>query len=89
MYFISLLSQPTDQVALPEFGAGAMENWGLITYLEGAILVNPMYTTMVEEEQVVITIAHELAHQVFLKSFMFLFNKVTFRVIPRSSNDEQ
>lgn len=53
-----------DHVAIPDFSAGAMENWGLITYREVALLVNP--TTPVDARQfVAICIAHETAHQWF------------------------
>lgn len=54
-----------DHVALPDFSAGAMENWGLITYREIALLVDPKTTTLSTKHSVATVIAHELSHQWF------------------------
>ncbi|XP_067138103.1 endoplasmic reticulum aminopeptidase 1-like [Centruroides vittatus] len=54
-----------DMIAIPDFGAGAMENWGLITYRTTMILFNPEETSTSSEERVATVIAHELAHQWF------------------------
>lgn len=53
-----------DQVALPDFNAGAMENWGLITYRESALLFDPEFSSIGNKERIVTVIAHEVAHQV-------------------------
>ena len=54
-----------DLCAIPDFAIGAMENWGLITYRESALLVDPIGTSSASQKQRVATIvAHELAHQV-------------------------
>lgn len=53
-----------DQIALPDFNAGAMENWGLVTYRESALLYDPQSSSIGNKERVVTVIAHELAHQV-------------------------
>ncbi len=55
----------SDHVALPDFSAGAMENWGLITYREIALLVDPKTTTLSTKHYVATVIAHELSHQWF------------------------
>ncbi|XP_018426986.1 PREDICTED: aminopeptidase N-like [Nanorana parkeri] len=55
----------SDQVALPDFSAGAMENWGLVTYRETALLWHPLESSIGNKERVVSVIAHELAHQWF------------------------
>lgn len=55
-----------DQIALPDFSAGAMENWGLITYRETALLYNPLASSNGDQEWVATVIAHELAHMVLL-----------------------
>uniref|UniRef100_A0A8C3AQD7 Aminopeptidase n=1 Tax=Cyclopterus lumpus TaxID=8103 RepID=A0A8C3AQD7_CYCLU len=55
----------SDQIALPDFSAGAMENWGLITYRETALLYNPGVSSNGDKEWVAIVISHELAHMWF------------------------
>lgn len=54
-----------DLVALPDFASGAMENWGLITFREAALLVDYKNTSLPTKQHVAIVIAHELAHQWF------------------------
>ncbi|XP_032376129.1 aminopeptidase N-like [Etheostoma spectabile] len=51
-----------DQIALPDFSVGAMENWGLITYRETALLYNPGVSSNGDKEWVATVISHELAH---------------------------
>ncbi|XP_069481325.1 aminopeptidase N-like [Ambystoma mexicanum] len=55
----------SDQIALPDFNAGAMENWGLVTYRETALLYDPLISSIGNKERVATIIAHELAHQWF------------------------
>lgn len=53
-----------DQVALPDFEAGAMENWGLVTYRE-SMLIAGKDATLGTKKGVALTVAHELSHQWF------------------------
>uniref|UniRef100_A0A8C3JS93 Alanyl aminopeptidase, membrane n=1 Tax=Calidris pygmaea TaxID=425635 RepID=A0A8C3JS93_9CHAR len=55
----------SDQVGLPDFNAGAMENWGLVTYRENSLLYDNNFSSIGNKERVVTVIAHELAHQWF------------------------
>uniref|UniRef100_A0A3Q2PAI7 Aminopeptidase n=1 Tax=Fundulus heteroclitus TaxID=8078 RepID=A0A3Q2PAI7_FUNHE len=55
----------SDQVAIPDFSNGAMENWGLITYRETSLLYNPGVSSNRDKESVTTTISHELAHMWF------------------------
>jgi len=55
----------SDHVALPDFSSGAMENWGLITYREIALLADPKTTSIGSRQYIATVIAHELAHQWF------------------------
>jgi aminopeptidase N/puromycin-sensitive aminopeptidase len=54
-----------DMIAIPDFEAGAMENFGAITYRETAMLLNPKTASVGQEQHVSIDIAHEMAHQWF------------------------
>ncbi|KAJ8335466.1 hypothetical protein SKAU_G00388080 [Synaphobranchus kaupii] len=54
-----------DQVGIQRFGAGGMENWGLIIYSESILTYESEIYTTREKETTAIIIAHELAHQWF------------------------
>jgi len=54
-----------DLIALPDFAAGAMENWGCINFREQAMLMDPKNTSLYIKQRVCLVIAHELAHQWF------------------------
>jgi len=54
-----------DQVALPDFASGAMENWGLVTYRETALLVDERNSSQAARLRVASVVDHELAHQWF------------------------
>jgi len=54
-----------DLVACPDFAAGAMENWGLMTFREAAMLVDEHDTPADMRQHIAGVVAHELAHQWF------------------------
>ncbi|XP_069966544.1 aminopeptidase N isoform X1 [Bactrocera oleae] len=54
-----------DEIAIPDFSAGAMENWGLVTYRETALLYAENVSSLENKQRVASVIAHELAHQWF------------------------
>ncbi|CAB3366331.1 Hypothetical predicted protein [Cloeon dipterum] len=54
-----------DEIAIPDFAAGAMENWGLVTYRETALLYDEKISTTSSKQGTASVIAHELAHQWF------------------------
>lgn len=53
------------QLALPDFSAGAMENWGLVTYRESCLLLDPQNSSIPTKQLVAAVVCHELAHQWF------------------------
>ncbi len=57
--------QKMDHLAIPDFAAGAMENWGAITYRESALLVDPENSSSGTRQIVAAIIAHEMAHMWF------------------------
>ena len=54
-----------DMVAIPDFAAGAMENWGLITYRVVDVLFDEKTSGASTKERVAEVVQHELAHQWF------------------------
>ena len=54
-----------DHIAIPDFAAGAMENWGCITYRETALLVDPERSSAGTRQRVAEVVAHEMAHMWF------------------------
>lgn len=54
-----------DLIAIADFSAGAMENWGAITFRENLLLHDPEIVSRAGEERICEVIAHEIAHQWF------------------------
>lgn len=54
-----------DQIAIPDFQAGAMENAGAITYRETLLLADPKTVSDAQKRNIAGVIAHEVAHQWF------------------------
>jgi aminopeptidase N len=54
-----------DMVALPDFEAGAMENFGCITYRETDLLIDSKTGAIPAKKRVAEVVAHEMAHQWF------------------------
>ncbi len=54
-----------DMIAVPDFAAGAMENWGAIAFREIEIIGNEKITSVAIKRRIAEVIAHELAHQWF------------------------
>ena len=55
----------SDMAAIPDFRAGAMENWGLILYRQTSLLYDPEESSSSNKQRVAIVVSHELAHQVY------------------------
>ncbi|XP_004245070.1 aminopeptidase M1 [Solanum lycopersicum] len=65
-YFGAPYSLPKlDMIAIPDFAAGAMENYGLVTYRETALLYDDKHSAAANKQRVATVVAHELAHQWF------------------------
>lgn len=54
-----------DLISINDFQAGAMENWGLVTFRDIYLLHEPKKAAAANEENVVGVIVHELSHQWF------------------------
>ena len=64
-YGIPYPGEKVDLLALPDFAAGAMENFGCITFRESLLLLDPATSTHSEQQRVADVVAHELAHMWF------------------------
>ncbi|CAN1217313.1 Aminopeptidase M1 [Linum perenne] len=65
-YFsIPYLLPKLDLIAIPDFSAGAMENYGLVTFRETALLFDDQRSAAANKQRVAEVVAHELAHQWF------------------------
>lgn len=54
-----------DLIAIPDFVSGAMEHWGLVTFRETSVLYKEGVSSSANQQQVALTVAHELAHMWF------------------------
>ncbi|CAI5439337.1 unnamed protein product [Caenorhabditis angaria] len=65
-YFnISYPLEKIDLLALDDFSEGAMENWGLVTFRDSALLFDETKASVVAKEHIALIICHEIAHQWF------------------------
>lgn len=55
----------SDHVGIPDLSVGAMENWGLVTYLMRYLVFDEEESSERDKQWVVVIVAHELAHQWF------------------------
>lgn len=54
-----------DLLAVPQFGAHAMENWGMVTFRATALLFDPAKSDAAYKQSVAYTVSHEIAHSWF------------------------
>ena len=64
-YGLPYAGDKLDLLAIPDFAAGAMENFGAITFRETALLVDETAASHAELERVADVVAHENAHMWF------------------------
>jgi len=73
-----------DLIAISDFSAGAMENWGLVTYRETFVLVDPKNTSLMRKQSIALTVGHEIAHQWFGEYYILHPVKRNRRIRPHS-----
>lgn len=76
----------TEQIAIPDFSAGAMENWGLISYGEGALLYEEGVSSTADMEWIARVISHELAHQVQSQAFTIINSMTCTQAVREAGN---
>ena len=62
--FLSPFFHTTDMFAIPDYGSGATEHWGIITYRESRLLYTPGVSSQGNKVSSAAIIAHECAHLV-------------------------
>lgn len=70
-----------DLVAIPDFEAGAMENWGLLTFREETLLYDGNTSSVADRKLVTKIIAHELAHQVSAPKAVLFHTSGLFHIL--------
>eukprot|EP00943_MAST-04B_sp_MAST-4B-sp1_P007592 g7592.t1 len=65
MFKIKYPLAKSDLLAIPDFAAGAMENWGCVTYRETRLLIDKDNSPLANKIACSRTVAHELAHMWF------------------------
>ncbi|XP_060615660.2 aminopeptidase Q isoform X1 [Anolis sagrei] len=65
LFNISYPLPKTDLIALPDMDAGAMENWGLMTFRDTSLLYNPKDKNTRWKRRVTQIVSHEIGHQWF------------------------
>ena len=61
----------SDQTGIPQYAAGAMENWGLITYKEYLLFFDARRDNFMRRRSITSVIGHELIHQVTFFNIFF------------------
>ena len=56
-----------DLLSVPDFLAGAMEDWGLVSFRSSYLLYDVKRVTLEQKKMIALVISHELAHQVAIK----------------------
>ncbi len=54
-----------DMLAIPDLAFGGMENWGVISYRESALLYEAGVSSLADQKRVADVVSHELAHMWF------------------------
>jgi puromycin-sensitive aminopeptidase len=58
-----------DMLAIADFAAGAMENWGCVTYRSTALLIDEHNSSAQTRQWVAMCVTHELSHQWFVHTY--------------------
>ena len=53
-----------DLMPIPDFAAGALENWGCVTFREVDLMIDEHLATVANKHRVALVVSHEIAHMV-------------------------